>query len=142
MTNIVWSKRYSVKVERLDDQHRQMADLVNRMNDRINAQEDRDRIIEGFTDLIKFTGFHFATEEALMKEHGFPDYKKHKKEHKDLINLLGEIKRQFLRESESFSDFDYDLAKDWLVIHKDWFAVHLTHSDKELGRFLKKKGVD
>ncbi len=76
-----------------------------------------------------------------MKEHGYPRYKKHKKEHKHLINLLRDIERQFRRESRSFSDFDYELAKDWLVIHTDWFAVHLSHSDKELGSFLHKKGI-
>ncbi len=142
MPRIVWSKRYSVKVDELDGQHRRMAELVNDINDRINARDDRDKLLEGFSELIGFTGKHFATEEALMKKHRYPDYKKHKKEHKDLINLLQDIKKQFRRESESFSDFDYDLAADWLVIHADWFTVHLTHSDRDLGAFLHKNGVE
>jgi len=141
MPKIVWSKRYSVKVDDLDAQHQRMAELVNTMNDSIEAQENRDRIIDGFKDLIEFTGGHFAAEEALMKKHGYPDYKKHKKEHKELVNLLREIKKQFERESKPFSDFDYDVAKNWLVIHSDWFTVHLTHSDKDLGSFLNKKGI-
>jgi hemerythrin len=141
MPKIVWSNRYSVKVDDLDEQHRTMAELVNAMNDRIGAQEERDKILEGFADLLEYTGGHFAAEEALMKKHGYPDYKKHKKEHKELVNLLREIKKQFERESKTFSDFDYDLAKDWLVIHSDWFTVHVTHSDKDLGSFLNKKGI-
>jgi hemerythrin len=141
MPNIVWSERYSVKVKKLDKQHMRMAELVNTLNDSINSQENRNSVIEGFTELIKYTGDHFSAEEALMKEHGYPSYKKHKKEHKNLINLLRDIRRQFKKESKSFSDFDYDLAKDWLVIHADWFAVHLSHSDKELGSFLHKKGI-
>jgi len=141
MPKIVWSKRYSVKVDDLDAQHQRMAELVNTMNDRIEAQENRDSIIDGFKDLIQFTGGHFAAEEALMKKHGYPDYKKHKKEHKELVNLLREIKKQFEREAKPFSDFDYDVAKDWLVIHSDWFTVHLTHSDRDLGSFLNKKGI-
>ena len=141
MPNIVWNERYSVKVKKLDKQHMRMAELVNTTNDRINSKADRDSVIEGFKELIKYTGDHFSAEEALMKKHGYPGYKKHKKEHKDLINLLRDIDRQFKRESESFSNFDYDLAKDWLVIHTDWFAVHLSQSDTDLGSFLHKKGV-
>jgi len=141
MSRIVWGKRYSVKVANLDDQHRRMAELVNEMNDAINENGEREKILEGFKTLIEYTGGHFAAEEALMKKHDYPDLKKHKKEHKDLINLLREIKKQFERESKSFSDFDYDLAKDWLVIHSDWLTVHLTHSDKDLGSFLNAKGI-
>ncbi len=142
MPNIVWSERYSVKVKKLDKQHMHMAELVNAINNSINLQEDRNKVIEGFKELIKYTGTHFSTEEALMKKHDYPSYKKHKKEHKNLINLLRDIERQFKRESKSFSDFDYNLAKDWLVIHTDWFTVHLSHSDKDLGAFLHKKGVN
>lgn len=141
MAKIVWTKRYSVKVKKLDKQHMRIAELVNTLNDNIDSQEDRNRILEGFTELIKYTSDHFSTEEALMKEHGYPRYKKHKKEHKHLINLLRDIEQRFSRESKSFSDFDYGLAKDWLVIHKDWFSVHLSHSDKELASFLQKKGI-
>jgi len=141
MPNIVWSERYSVKVKKLDKQHMRMAELINTINSSINSKEHRDKVIEGFKELIKYTGDHFSAEEALMKKHGYPNYKKHKKEHKNLINLLNDIERQFKRESKSFSNFDYDLAKDWLVIHTDWFAVHLSHSDKDLGYFLYDKGI-
>lgn len=118
-----------------------MAELINTINSSINSKKDRDDVIESFKELIKYTGNHFSAEEALMKKHGYPNSKKHKKEHKNLINLLNDIERQFKRESKSFSDFDYDLAKDWLVIHTDWFAVHLSHSDKDLGHFLHEKGI-
>lgn len=141
MRNIVWSERYSVKVKKLDKQHIRMAELVNTINDNINSQEDRDRVIESFTELIKYTRDHFSAEETLMKKHGYPSYEKHKKEHENLTNLLRDIERKFQRESKSFSNFDYDLAKDWLVIHTDWFTVHLSHSDKDLGSFLHKKGI-
>ena len=141
MPKIVWSKRYKINVDKLDDQHRHMAELVNVMNDKIEALDDRDAIVKGFKHLIKYTKGHFVTEETLMKKHGFPDRKKHRKEHKELVNLLLDIERQFRGKSKSFSNFDYDLAKDWLVIYTDWFAVHLVHSDKALGSFLIKKGI-
>jgi hemerythrin len=141
MPKIVWGKRYSINVKELDEQHRRIAELVNSMNDRIKAHDDSEGLLEGFAELIKFTKGHFAAEEALMKELGYPDFKKHKKEHKELINLLLDIKKRFRRETKSFADFDYDVAKDWLVIHGDWFSVHIIHSDKSFGTFLNKKGI-
>lgn len=142
MPKIVWSKRYSVNVKKLDNQHRHIADLVNGINDRIKAREDSKGIVSGFTELIEFTKDHFDTEEALMKKMDFPEAKKHKKEHKELVNLLRDVRKQFKREAKSLGDFDYDVARDWLAIHTDWFSVHLAHSDKDFGAFLNKKGID
>jgi hemerythrin-like metal-binding protein len=142
MPKIVWSKRYSVNVKKLDDQHRRIAELVNAINARIKAREDSEGIVEGFTDLIAFTQGHFESEEVLMKRLDYPELKRHKKEHKELVNLLCDVRKQFKRETKSLGDFDYDVARDWLAIHSDWFSVHLVHSDKDFGEFLNKKGID
>lgn len=141
MPKIVWSKRYSVNVKDLDDQHRRIAELVNGVNDRIKSREESKGIVTGFTELIDFTKAHFEAEEALMKKTDFPDRKKHRREHKELVNLLRDVRKQFKREAKSLGDFDYDVAKDWLAIHQDWFSVHLAHSDKDFGAFLNKKGI-
>jgi hemerythrin len=77
-----------------------------------------------------------------MKKLDYPGRKKHKKEHAELINLLKDVRRQFKREAKSLGDFNYDLAKDWLAMHSDWFSVHLVHSDRDFGAFLNKKGID
>jgi len=142
MPKIVWSRRYRVNVKKLDNQHRHIAELVNAVNDRIKARADSKEIVTGFTELIDFTKSHFETEEVLMKKLDYPDRKKHRKEHKELVNLLSDVRKQFKREAKSLGDFDYDVAKDWLAIHTDWFSVHLVHSDKDFGAFLNKKGID
>ncbi len=142
MPKIVWSKRYSVNVKKLDNQHRHIAELVNAVNDRIKVREESGVLVDGFTELIELTKGHFDTEEALMKKLEYPDLKKHKKEHEELVNLLRDVRKQFKREAKALGDFDYDVAKDWLAIHSDWFSVHLAHSDRDFGRFLNKKGID
>lgn len=142
MPNIVWNKRYSVNVKKLDNQHRHIAEQVNAVNDRINAREESGVLVDGFSELIELTKGHFHAEESLMKKLDYPDLKKHKKEHKELVNLLRDVRKQFRREAESLGDFDYDVAIDWLAIHSDWFSVHLAHSDREFGRFLNKKGIE
>jgi hemerythrin len=142
MPKIVWSKRYSVNVKELDMQHRHIADLVNLVNDRIKAREASKDLVDGFSELIEFTKGHFDAEEALMNKLKYPDLKKHRKEHKELVNLLRDVRKQFKREAKSLGDFDYDVAKDWLAIHSDWFSVHLAHSDRDFGAFLNDKGMD
>jgi len=142
MPKIVWSKRYRVNVKKLDKQHLHIAELVNAVNDKIKARADSKEIVTGFTELIDFTKSHFETEEALMKKLDYPDRKRHRKEHKELVNLLSDVRKQFKREAKALGDFDYDVAKDWLAIHSDWFSVHLVHSDKDFGAFLNTKGID
>ncbi len=141
MSPIVWNKRYDVNVRELDEQHKQLAEFVNVMNDAVKAREDRATILKGIADLIEHARLHFSTEESLMQQYGYPDYDKHKQEHKDLLNLLSDIKGKFVKRSHSFADFDYDLADNWLVIHTDWFSVHITHSDRDLGVFLNERNI-
>jgi hemerythrin-like metal-binding protein len=142
MPKIVWGKRYRVNVKKLDEQHQRIAELVNEINDRIKEKEGAKGIVTGFTELIDYAEDHFATEEGLMKKLDYPDRKRHKKEHTELVNLLKDVRKQFKREAKSLGDFNYDVAKDWLAMHSDWFSVHLVHSDRDFGAFLNKKGID
>lgn len=55
-------------------------------------------------ELIDYTKTHFADEEQLMEEHGYPDYEKHKETHAELIEKLLELRAKFDEGREGIDD--------------------------------------
>ena len=77
---------------------------------------------------------HFATEERLMKVHGYPGLANHKKEHDELKKHLLEINRRFNTDQ-------LILAETVLYFLEDWADNHVKKTDMECGPFLNSKGV-
>lgn len=82
--------------------------------------------------LYDHTRGHFAYEEQLMTESGFPAIAEHTSDHQ---RLLGELDR-FLQRAEAGSQM---MARAWLQQQvPDWFRSHLLNMDSALAAHLKK----
>ena len=82
METIQWSEEFSVGVEKLDQQHQQIIEMLNRL---ISTPEARDANSETISDILtamtRYSLEHFKTEENLMREHGYPGLEEHRQEH-------------------------------------------------------------
>ena len=85
MSTIKWSDEYSVGVKQIDDQHKNLVDLINRLFDAMSLGKGKEVLGGVFDELKKYTIIHFQTEERLMVVYGYPDYEAHKKSHEDLV---------------------------------------------------------
>ena len=134
MPIVTWSDSYSVNVEEIDEQHRKLLDLVNGLHAAVESSADKDELTDMLGDLVEFTRMHFSTEEKLMKKHGFPELKKHHKEHKLLLRYLVDLVDGVSGGKKLRFYSDYDVSTDWALIH-------IIECDKKLGAFLNSKGV-
>jgi diguanylate cyclase (GGDEF)-like protein/hemerythrin-like metal-binding protein/PAS domain S-box-containing protein len=128
---ITFTDAHLIGVAVLDDQHRQLARMVNELNHDLSAEVDDTPVENRFDALINFTLHHFQTEHAYMVEHRYPDAKAHDDEHGQLTNELRLILKKKQREG------------DLLVLQKikDWLLTHIQNADKALGRYLNQQGV-
>lgn len=126
---IEWNESYSVGVEELDEQHKQ---LFRMLNDMFRAPE-----IEGgshtaanmLSDMREYASLHFAIEEKYMSECEYPKLAEHARIH-----------QRFCRKAEEFSS---ELAAgregvpmDILRFLFDWLAAHIMGDDKEYAPFV------
>ena len=81
MSELSWKNEYSVNVKVLDEQHRQLFEIINLLNKIIYNEQDASQLAEVFARLREYVTVHFATEEQLMLQHGYPDYEEQKAEH-------------------------------------------------------------
>jgi hemerythrin len=129
-----WSDEYSVNVAEIDEQHKELLDRVNRIHAGVKAQIDKQDLRQLVEDLYENTSFHFAAEEALMKQYGMDHIKKHHKEHKVLLKHLKHICNAISEGKRPAFYSEYDVSNDW-------FLAHIMGFDKTMGAFLNSKGV-
>jgi len=123
---ILFDETHHVGVLEIDEQHRELVRLVNRLNGAIKNKEGDASTLGLYDELLEFTAFHFATEHRLMEECGYPELIHHDLEH---THLLEEAQRYKSRLTE---------GGDLLALQsiKDWLLNHIQFADKPMASYL------
>ena len=124
-----WEKRYSVGIEAVDHEHRELIDLINRLYEEARARGSKVAVLGFFGDLFKAISAHFALEERIMRERGYDQLVQHKNDHE---RLLDEI-RDIMEDYEMTDLFDEQLLAQRLDA---WFSRHFESHDARLHQAL------
>jgi hemerythrin len=120
MALLQWQDRYSVGIEAVDHEHKELIELINRL-----AEADADPT-EFFGELHRGISAHFALEERFMRERRYDEFAAHKTDHE---RLLDEI-RDLMDESEDGKVVDLAARLD------AWFSRHFETHDARLHQVL------
>jgi hemerythrin len=136
---VEWEDKYSVGVEKIDNQHKRLIDIINRL---YYSRGNKTHAVLGETiqELIDYTKTHFTDEEQLMRENGYPDYEAHKKKHESFIEKVKEFKNEYQKVDDDLLE-DYSLVTEILLFLKTWLCDHILVVDKEYSPYLIKRGV-
>ena len=130
---VKWSPDYSVNIQTIDKQHRELLNILNRLFITITRREG-DKAIAGMLDvLMEYTKMHFLHEERLMQKAKYADIEAHKLEHKKLIEQLDQLRKKHLLEEKS-------IYSEMLVFMKNWLIDHLTGVDTQYSLALRNAG--
>ena len=132
---IEWSDKISVGIQELDEQHKQLVDLINRLFDAMTEGQDKAAVAkEIMNELIQYTIIHFAVEESLFRIFDYPDYDEHCKHHQELRLQAHEI-NQKVQSGERM------ITPELLFFLRKWITNHIMVEDKKYSPFLLKKGM-
>lgn len=123
---------YSVNHPVMDEHHRTLFKLVDRVNGAFLEQNEYEVIGEVLASLIDYTKMHFAAEEQLMRKAGFPGLAQHKKAHDGLVAHVEELQR---RHREGDSSVTTEMSQFML---KDWLLKHILGMDEMYAPYFKK----
>jgi hemerythrin-like metal-binding protein len=120
----------SVGIQSIDDDHKMLVDLVNRLDDAIKA--DRGKYVLGsvLDALLDYTTYHFEREEALMQACGYPDLDAHGHTHRVLRTQVTHIRNRHRANPESIYD------REVLAFLKNWLTSHIMGRDKLYAPFM------
>ena len=129
-----WSNLLSVGVREIDDQHRVLVDILNRLGDVLLgevADWDAGRILG---ELVQYTERHFLWEENLMRQVDYADVEAHLAEHRKLIERLRE-------KTDRFERGDLPNAEELVVFVREWLTMHILKTDRQLAGVLNEQGI-
>ncbi len=125
MSLLKWNANYSVGIASMDDEHRQMIDLINEIYGRMASGSDTDQIEKCLGDIFNTISMHFALEESLMKKSHYAEYPQHKDDHEELLEQIRTL-------MDDFAAAPALAAKRLETDLSDWFAGHFSTFDARL----------
>ncbi len=128
-----WLPEYSVGIDAIDAQHRELVNILNRLFIAVSRLEG-DKVIAGILDaLTGYTRTHFALEEQLMRLAKYPELAAHQEEHRRLIEKLDTLCRKHLLE-------DKPIHFEMLAFLKTWLKEHIRGEDSKYSAALQEAG--
>lgn len=132
--HIDWNGSYSVGVKRVDEQHKTIFTLINRLSDAISAKNAKEVLGSVLAELKTYTINHFKEEEELMKEWSYSGYLAHKAKHDKLIAKVDDLQ-------ERFSSDVKVLNAEVIGFLVSWLNDHIAVTDKKYGPFFNAMGI-
>ncbi len=130
--SIEWSERYSIGVEEIDNQHRELFARFNSLLSACKEGVGQQEVIRLLQFLGDYVVEHFSAEEKLQVACGYPDYNKHRLEHEKFKHQLADLQDQLTAES---SGLYLVIVTNKVLV--DWLVKHITQMDMEVGKYLR-----
>ncbi|MGO4555579.1 bacteriohemerythrin, partial [Stenotrophomonas sp. 2YAF22] len=94
MALLVWQDDLNIGIDVIDQQHRRIIEMLNHLH---VAQTSLQRAAVGevIDEVVDYTMSHFAFEEELMEEAGYPFCAAHKRVHEVFIKRVSEYRMRF-----------------------------------------------
>ena len=129
---VKWNNSYSMGIKLIDDQHKELLDIVNDLFNHSTGNETDELAYfkEVIGKAVNYTKVHFATEEKIMLATKFPEYNEHKKAHEEFI----------IKVVTTAKDFDAGkrlVLSNFSNFLKDWILSHIAIIDTKYSKYFK-----
>src|SRR5262245_50466130 len=129
-----WKAQYSVGISSIDGQHQNLFGVARELYQAMNAGQGK-AVMAGILDrLVQYTVVHFAQEERLMQECGYPELPKHRLEHELLT-------KQVLAFQKDYEAGRVAMSVQLLQFLKSWLEQHIQAEDRAYAPYLKAKAA-
>ena len=131
---ILWTEDLATGSELIDSQHKELFRRINSLLEACKVGKGKiesGKIIKFLEDYVET---HFEAEEVYMHKYDYPDFEKHREQHRIFKKNFQAIKDEFEAEGPVISVV---VQINQNVV--DWLNNHIRKLDKALGTFLKTK---
>jgi len=134
MALLRWTKKYSVGVKLLDEQHTEFVSCLNQLHAAMLKGKAQDVAKVIAPRMMNLTKNHFSTEERLMEETKFPGLAEHRSLHCDLISRAEEFMAHY-------EQGDQTMYPQLLRFVGNWLHNHMLTVDNHYVAWMKDHGV-
>ncbi len=125
MTLIHWRDEFSLGVEAVDVEHREMIELINTLDTLMQQGASQDAVVDTLGEIYARIAAHFALEEKIMRAANYEQLPAHKMDHERLLDRLLDV----IDSVDEEGRYERDALSDYL---NSWFSVHFRVHDAQL----------
>lgn len=142
MSMLTWNEAFSVGSAMIDSDHRILINLLNQLHEAMETGQSREVLGSVVNVLAEYVEHHFQREEALMERIGYPDCAEHRNNHRQLTDMVRQIRDRWMKGERQVLDDDVMLfLKRWLTDHilkadmayRPWIEAAADTSGEALG---------
>jgi len=130
MINVPWKERYSIRYQRVDQQHKELLAILNQLVDLVGQAGEAEQVSGIFSRLCHYAMEHFSAEERFLQASGYERLAQQQAEHAYFIDQILELDR-------GYDPSDPALVEATTAFLKDWFVDHIMRSDLDYADWMK-----
>ena len=119
-----WYKKYSVNNEELDNHHKTLFNITNKLLDNCLGSDLSNCLDPIIEELVSYSNYHFSAEEQYMRNIGYKDINKHISEHRFYTQRI-------LHLQQVVNKNDLELTKELILFLGNWILHHVIEEDKK-----------
>ena len=131
---VTWNTRYNTGIQLIDEQHQELFRIVDRLRRQVQDGAERGGVEALLEELVACSERHFATEETIMGQFGYPDLAQHVSEHATMLTSLHELR-------DKFQENQQVLALMVPTFMEGWLKHHISDGDFGFVSFLKARNL-
>ena len=122
-----WNSQFETGIEQIDEQHRKLVAILNRLAWHLSAEEDELQASDVLDELLDYTHYHFRSEEGIWKQYfaGSSIEANHHKAHEHFFEQV----RHYQERREAGNENTLAEMFDFLT---RWLAFHILESDRRM----------
>ena len=135
MEQITWTEDFSVGVVRLDEQHKRLIQMINRLIAKPQTTTKSEMVSDLLSDMTNYAQKHFAAEEELMRQYNYPHLKEHVAQH-----------RAFQKKTVDFCSatmLNIGIVPETMLHYlSDWLVEHILKIDMAYKPFFREQRIE
>lgn len=135
----MWKEHYRVGSELIDTQHQELFKRLSNFIQVVQGNNPWDERLAEVKSTLEFMQhyvvIHFADEEALQKEVGYPDLERHTAIHEQFKAEIGRFAQK--AQAEGFNE---EAVQEFGAKVMTWLIMHVGREDQKIGEFIRSRG--
>lgn len=125
-----WNENFETGIELIDEQHKKLVDILNRLAAHLANLSDEVTLNEIFDELAAYADYHFKTEEKIWSTHFKDDawYVEHEHTHESFIDDV-----LVLKGNKDQKNLD-EVISEIVSFLSQWLAYHILDTDKRMAK--------
>jgi len=139
MEKFIWTDKYKLDINVIDEQHKHFFEIVNNIYALLEkGNSDRAEIIKMTDELKDYAFFHLSTEEKYFNQFFYSDMTNHMKYHTMFREKTNEYSDRIKNEKEDLPK----LAQEMADFAQTWLIKHIMVADKMYAPLFKQHGLN